>query len=126
MKIILASIFWIFLVNQLKAASWKIECEVIDQNKGRSVVTFTSNYKFKDTKEVKFGNQDLYIKLSKAVVAKKSHLSIRNYNKKTKNKIERLWSVGKYISTSGLVSNPFQIKFKTNDNKEGTFKCKGV
>ncbi|MEE2744300.1 MAG: hypothetical protein VYD54_10350, partial [Bdellovibrionota bacterium] len=59
-------------------------------------------------------------------IAKKSHISIRNYNIKNKNKIERLWSVGNFIDRKRLVSNPFQIKFQTNDNKEGTLKCKGL
>ena len=125
MKVFLSGLF-LFLTINSSHASWKIECEVLDQKKGRSVLNFTSNYKLRDTQTVKFGNKELYVKLSKAVVSKKSHLSIRNYSAKTKNSLERLWSVGKYIDIKKLASNPFQVKFKTNDNREGTFKCKGL
>ena len=125
MKIILSTILMLLSIK-ISQASWKIECEVLDQNKGRSVVTFSSNLKLRDTEKVKFGNKELYVKLSKAIIAKKSHISIRNYNIKNKNKIERLWSVGKFIDRKRLASNPFQIKFQTNDNKEGTLKCKGL
>tara|TARA_B100000029_G_C17582478_1_gene960051 strand:+ start:1309 stop:1686 length:378 start_codon:yes stop_codon:yes gene_type:complete len=125
MKIIFLTVL-IALSMKVVKASWKIECEVLDKNKGRSVVTFSSNYKLRDTEKVKFGNKDLYLKISKAVVAKKSHISIRNYNAKNKNKVERLWSVGKFINRKNLVSDPFEIKFQTNDNQEGTLKCKGL
>ena len=125
MKVFLSCFFWLISINITQAA-WKIECEIVGQKKEQSVVNFASNYKLRDTQTVKFGNKELYVKLSKAVVSKKSHISIRNYSAKTKNTMERLWSVGKYIDIKKLASNPFQVKFKTNDNKEGTFKCKGL
>ena len=56
MKIILSTILMLLSIK-ISQASWKIECEVLDQNQGRSVVTFSSNLKLRDTEKVKFGKK---------------------------------------------------------------------
>jgi hypothetical protein len=119
----------IFLLSlSSHAFGWKINCQIYEENKNQSDIafTFSKSLNLKTSKKVTFGKNNLFLKIEKGIGHKKSLLSIRNYDSKNKNKIERIWTVGRFIHVKDVASRPFQLAFTTNGNKKGILKCKGL
>ena len=126
MKKIRVPLLIFLLTLSSQAYGWKINCQIYEANKSQSdiALTFTKGLGLKISKKVPFGKNNLFLKIEKGMGQKKSLLSIRNYDSKNKNKIERIWTVGRFIHLRKVASNPFQLAFTTNGNKKGILKCK--
>jgi len=127
MKKIYKLIFFLILINAKSSFAWEINCDVIDKSKNKveDNLTFTSSYSLKESKKVNFSNSNLFLKIEKSMTSNQSLLSIRNYDTKSKGKMERIWTVGRYINLKKIPKNHFNITFKTNDRKIGLLKCNG-
>jgi hypothetical protein len=126
MKKIRIPILILFLTLSSHVYGWKINCQIYEENKSQSDIAliFSKSLNLKTSKKVSFGKNNLFLKIEKGISQNKSLLSIRNYDSKNKNKIERIWTVGRFIHLKRVASKPFQLAFITNGNKKGILKCK--